>query len=309
MKSIRSILLTGLAVMALLFLVQAGLLSWGQRIVETEVVSAVQKNTIASSQLGELAVLAQQVRRYEKEYFVYVANVERREGYIKEWTNTSDKIAKLIQAMRANADGAFTADDLGKIANWSSAAEFYSAEMKRIFFAVNERQSQIQAAAAAAPITSASGVKPSASAAVSSAIAMFPAVEVNGMIDAGKDRLSGVLVKGVSEMSAAKTKDMLALPAVTKAGFERMWNGVMASVVIGLIIAGYMALKLPSAITKPIAVLSDAIDRVSKGELDVAIDSSGPREFSTLAAAVERMRVAQRTLVARLRSRATTPTA
>jgi methyl-accepting chemotaxis protein len=140
--------------------------------------------------------------------------------------------------------------------------------------------------------------------AAASAVAMFSPAEVNGMIGAGKDRLSGVLIKGVSDMAAEKTKQTLALPELTKQGFDRMWNLVMASVVIGLVVAGYLALKLPTAITKPIATLSGAIDRVSKGELDVAIDTSGPSEFSTLTAAVERMRVAQGALVARLRSRA-----
>jgi methyl-accepting chemotaxis protein len=302
MKSIRSILLAGLAAIALLFIVQAGLLSWGQKSIERDVVSAVQKNTLASSQLSDLAVTAQQARRYEKEYFVYVNNVERREGYIKEWTGASEKMAKLVQTMRANADGAFSLDDLGKIASWANAAEFYSAEMKRIFFAVNERQGQLAGVVA---VVAASPTKPGIAApAAASAVAMFSPVEVNGMIGAGKDRLSGVLIKGVSDMAAEKTKQTLALPELTKQGFDRMWNLVMASVVIGLVVAGYLALKLPTAITKPIATLSGAIDRVSKGELDVAIDTSGPSEFSTLTAAVERMRVAQGALVARLRSRA-----
>ncbi len=301
MKSIRSILLAGLAAIAILLLVQAGLLSWGQKTIERDVVTAVQKNTIASSQLSELAVLAQQVRRYEKEYFVYVGNAERREGYIKEWTGIADKIAKLIQTMRANAEGAFSSDDLGKIANWASAADFYGAEMKRIFFAVNERQGQLGNAPAAVVATK--GATPAAPAAT--VAAMFSAVEVNGMIGPGKDRLSGVLIKGVGDMSSAKTKETLALPAVTREGFSRLWNGVMASVLVGLLIAAFLAWKLPSAITKPIAAMSAAIDRVSKGELDAPIDATGPSEFGTLTAAVERMRVAQRTLVARMRSRAT----
>jgi methyl-accepting chemotaxis protein len=302
MKSIRSILLAGLAAIALLFIVQAGLLSWGQKTIERDVVSAVQRNTLASSQLSELAVVAQQIRRYEKEYFVYVNNPERRDGYVKEWTNASDKMTKLVQTMRTNADGAFNSDDLGKIANWASAAEFYSAEMKRIFFAVNERQAQLSSGAVAT--SAAANAKPGAQAAAAPVVGMFSAVEVNGMIGTGKDRLSGVLIKGVSDMSAEKTKQTLALPVLTKQGFDRLWNGVMASVVVGLLIAAFLAWKLPAAITKPIAALGDAIDRLSKGELDATIDKSGPIEFNTLTAAVERMRVAQRALVARLRSRA-----
>ncbi|MGL5004931.1 MAG: hypothetical protein ACRDAM_18480, partial [Casimicrobium sp.] len=247
MKSIRSMLLIGLGAIALLFLVQAGLLAWGQRTIERDVIASVQKNTIASSQLSELAVIAQQIRRYEKEYFVYVTNAERRENYIKEWTGASDKMTKTLQTMRANADGAFNAEDLGKIANWASAADFYSAEMKKIFATVNDRAGQVAASIAAVSSTTAAATKGAPAAPAAPAVAMLTPVETNGMITAGKDRLSGVLIKGVSDMSAAKTKETLGLPEVTRQGFSTLWNGVMASVIIGLIIAGYLAIKLPDA--------------------------------------------------------------
>jgi hypothetical protein len=133
MKSLRNLLLMGLSLIAVLFLVQAGVLSWGQKTIQTDVVDVAQRNTIASSSLSELAILAQQVRRYEKEYFVYVGNIEKREGYIKEWTGTSDKITALIAKIRKNADQAFSAEDQGKISNWAGAAEFYDSEMKRFF--------------------------------------------------------------------------------------------------------------------------------------------------------------------------------
>jgi methyl-accepting chemotaxis protein len=303
MKSIRSMLLAGLAIIALLFLVQAALLAWGQRNMEENVIANVQKNTIASSQLSELAVLAQQIRRYEKEYFVYVSNQERRDNYIKEWTGTSDKIAKLLQTMRANAQSAFTAEDQGKITNWISAADFYSAEMKKVFGVVNDRQAQMNAAASS---SSSSATAPTKNASPASAPVLptqYSPIEVNGMIGSGKDRLSGVLIKGVSEMSDAKTRATLALPEVTKNAFGKLWTGIMASVIVGLLIAAALAFKLPSAIAGPIRSLGEAVERMSKGDLDQAVTASGPKEFTTLTSALERMRVAQRTLMQRLRSR------
>jgi methyl-accepting chemotaxis protein len=303
MKSIRSLLLAGLAIIAVLFLVQAALLAWGQRNMEQNVIAQVQKNTIASSQLSELAVLAQQIRRYEKEYFVYVSNKERRDSYVKEWTGTSDKIAKLLQTMRTNAQGAFSAEDQGKISNWASAADFYSAEMKKVFGVVNDRHAQLNAtttAPAASPTPTAKGA-PAPVAPV--AVAQYSPIEVNGMITAGKDRLSGVLIKGVSEMSDAKTKATLALPEVTKNAFNKLWTGIMISVIVGLLIAAALAMKLPAAIANPIRALGEAVDRMSKGDLEQAVNAEGPKEFSTLTAALERMRVAQRTLLQRMRSR------
>jgi HAMP domain-containing protein len=299
MKSIRSMLLAGLALIAALFLVQAGLLAWGQRNMEENVIANVQKNTIASSQLSELAILAQQVRRYEKEYFVYVSNQERRDNYIKEWTTTSDKIAKLLQSMRANAQNAFSAEDQGKISNWISATDFYSAEMKKVFAVVNDRQAQMNNAVAATASAAAKAIPTVAT----PSVAQYSPIEVNGMITAGKDRLSGVLIKGVGEMSDAKTKATLALPEVTKNAFGTLWAGIMISVLAGLLIAGALAMKLPSAIAGPIRSLGDVVDRMSRGELDQPVNSAGPKEFSTLNTALERMRVAQRTLIQRMRTR------
>jgi HAMP domain-containing protein len=308
MKSIRSMLLLGLALIGLLFLVQAALLASGQRTVERDVIDNVEKNTVATSQLGELGIVAQQIRRYEKEYFVYVTNPERRENYIKEWSGAADKMNKSLQTMRSNAQNAFSAEDQGKISSWVSAADFYAAEMKKIFALVNERQGQISAATAAtiaAGATTATTAKGAVAAPVSAVAAMYSPVEVNSMIGPGKDRLSSVLIKGVSEMSEAKTKATLALPAATRDGFNKLWTGVMTTVVVGLLAAIFLAIKLPSAISKPIATLSEAVERVSKGDLDKAIDVAVPTEFTMLTGAIERMRVAQRALVQRMRARTT----
>jgi methyl-accepting chemotaxis protein len=289
MKSIKNILLLGLAAIALLFLVQAWLLYSGQQQIQREVISAAQKNTQASAQLSELAILAQQVRRYEKEYFVYVNNVERRENYIKEWTGTSDKITKLLQSIRSNAQGAFTPEDLAKVSNWSSAAEFYSSEMKKIFGAVNDRQ------------TATPSSPPSAKDAPPANTSFAPA-EANVLITAGKDRLSGVLIKGVSDLYQAKTKATLELDDVATATFSKLAKAVGATVLIGFLLALFLAWRLPRAITSPLGALTDAVDRMSKGDLEKAVDVGGVHEFSGLSTALERMRVAQKTLMQRLRT-------
>lgn len=171
--------------------------------------------------------------------------------------------------------------------------------MRKVFAAVNDRQNQLVAGGATVAAVATKGAPPVAAPAVS----MFSPIEVNGMITAGKDRLSGVLIKGVADMSAAKTKATLNLSEVTKSGFNKVWSGVMATVLLGFVIAGALALKLPASIAGPIAKLGAAVDRMSKGELDKAIDVAAPREFNALTTAIERMRVAQNLLVQRMRSR------
>ena len=303
MNSIRSRLVFGLGLIIVFFLAQAALVWYSQSTARSQVVDTARKNTLASSQLTDLAVLAQQVRRYEKEYFVYVGNEERRNGYIKEWTGTSDKITKLLGTMRANSEGAFAADDVGKMGNWVDATEFYSGEMKKIFSTVNDQAARVaQAAAAPSPVITpaAKGSAPVA-ATPTAPVVMFARPEVNTMIGAGKDRLSGVLIKEVSLMSAEKTKQTLALSEVAAGGFNQVFAGVMLTVAIGILIALILMVTLPKAVTTPLENLTAAVDDLSKGNLDKKVDVGDVAEFAGLATALERMRVGQQALIARMR--------
>lgn len=308
MKSIRSRVIAGLSLIIVFFLIQAALVWWGQNSVRRDVVDTTRQNTIASSQLGELSVLAQQVRRYEKEYFVYVGNPERREAYIKEWSGTSDKITKLLGTMRNNSDKAFNETDIGKIGNWASAAEFYSAEMRKIFGSVNDQAAKV-ASIAPAPVAASSapaGTKAvTAAAATAAAVAptpaMFSAVEVNTMITAGKDRFSGVLIKGASEMTTEKTKQTLALADVATQGFNQLLMAVLGTVAVGILIALGLIFTLPNAVTNPLKSLTALVDSISKGNLDDKVNTGGIAEFDGLAKALERLRLGQQALVARMR--------
>jgi nitrogen fixation/metabolism regulation signal transduction histidine kinase len=301
MKSIRSRLVFGLGLIIVFFLLQAQLVWYSQATARDQVVDTARKNTMASSQLTDLAVLAQQIRRYEKEYFVYVGNEERRNNYIKEWTGTSDKITKLLSTMRANADGAFSADDVAKMGNWVSSAEFYGAEMKKIFGVVTDQAAKVaQAAATPEPAPAAKGAAPAAAPAAPAAV-MFAPPEVNTMITAGKDRFSGVLIKGVSEMSAEKTKQTLALSEVAAGGFNQVFAGVMLTVAIGVVVALILMITLPKAVTEPLAQLTASVDDLSKGQLDKKVEAGQVAEFAGLATALERMRLGQQALVARMR--------
>jgi methyl-accepting chemotaxis protein len=296
MTSIRSRLVAGLTLIILFFLAQAALVWWTQNTAKNEVVDATRKNTIASSELSQLAVLAQQVRRYEKEYFVYVGNEEKRNGYVKEWTDTSDKISNLLSTMSANKGAAFAKADLTAIANWSSASEFYKAEMLKIFATVRST-----AAASTAPAADpATAAKPAATAAPA-APSMLTAVQVNDMIKDGKNRFSDVLIKGVSAMSAEKTKATLALSDAANSSFDKLLQGVLLTVAVGVLLSIFLMFTLPKAVTNPLATLTASVDNISKGNLDIKVNASGIKEFDGISIALERMRLGQQALVARMR--------
>jgi methyl-accepting chemotaxis protein len=315
MKSIRSRLIAGLTLIILFFLAQAALVWWSQNTAKHEVVDATRKNTLASSELSQLAVLAQQVRRYEKEYFVYVGNEEKRNGYVKEWTDASNNITNLLRTMSANEGSAFTNSDLQAVANWTIASDFYSSEMLKIFDtvrSVNNTAAPAPDATPSAPVNANVATKTGSSAAATLATPataatsnMLTPVQVNDMIKEGKTRFSDVLIKGVSAMSSEKTKATLALSDTANSSFEKLLFGVLLTVAVGVILSIFLMLTLPKAVTNPIAILTKSVENISKGNLDTKVDNGGIKEFDGLSIALERMRLGQQALVARMRRAAT----
>jgi methyl-accepting chemotaxis protein len=302
MTSIQKKLAFGLVPLILFFLLQA-LAVWffGSRTTNA-VGDTVRQNTVASSKLSEVAVLAQQVRRYEKEYFVYVSNPERRAGYVKEWTGTAEKIDKALFSMLANSEKALSSEDLVEVSKWKEAADFYSSEMKKVFANVDSRAQEvtrIAAAAAAAPVPSAA--KAAATAASEPApVVMYSPIEVNGMIGPGKDRLSGVLIAGVAKLAKVKTEQTLALPQIARQGFNQLLIGAVVLALLGAVIAIVVLLTLPKSIQTPILALSKAVDGISKGQVAAPFSTTNVAEFSVLEQGLERLRQSQKIMLERM---------
>lgn len=133
--------------------------------------------------------------------------------------------------------------------------------------------------------------------------AMFSSGEVNEMIKPGKDRFSNELIKGVATLQAEKTKATLALADLVRDGFNTLLVGILITVALGTVIALVLALTLPGSILKPVDALTAAVEKISIGQTHVRVPELGILEFHGLSKAVERMRMAQETLVNRMRAR------
>ncbi len=280
--SINSRLRTGMAIIAVFFVAQAVLTFTVGRLIERDVVETAYKNTVATKALHDVAILAQQIRRYEKEYFIYVAQADKRLAYEGEWAATAGKITSSLRYMLDNKEGAFSRVDLAPISNWMNAAEFYKAEMNKVFEHVRVRSEKMSLDARAP---------------------MYTSTEVNDMIKEGKDRLSSDLIKGVATLSAEKSKATLDLSDVAAQGFNQMIYGVLMTVLAGIVIAVRLSVTLPRSVSRPIDALTETVDALSKGNNEVVVGHGGIKEFEGLARAVDRMRVAQGLLLQRLRNR------
>ena len=204
-----------------------------------------------------------------------------RQKYISEWNDTAGKIKSKIDEMRLNSHGEFTTDELRKISDWSSAADFYITEMQGIIKKVTASNNAGQTSEGAQPLSSA---------------------EVNTMIGKGKDRLSQVLIKGVAEMSKAKSAEILTLPEIAASGFQQLLLAVLLSVVVGILIALFLILTLPKLVMRPIQALTTQVDSISRGNFQTEIDHKKTvKEFDNLVQAIGRMSMAQQMLLDRLR--------
>jgi methyl-accepting chemotaxis protein len=75
----------------------------------------------------------------------------------------------------------------------------------------------------------------------------------------------------------------------------------MLTVVVGIVIALILMLTLPRTVTIPLKNLTVVVDDLSRGKLDTKIETGSVAEFAGLASALERMRVGQQAMLARLR--------
>lgn len=300
--SINRKLVFGLATIIVFFLAQAAVVLTMGRFTEREVVEVARRNTIAQVNLAELSALAQQIRRYEKEYFIYVDLPQKRAQYQKEWTGAIENITALLGKMRSNVDVVFSGDDVRNVTKWSNAADFYKNEMSKVFHDVEARAKQV--ADETEKAKSAEAVKsPKTKEPVQPVVQtrMLTSIETNDMIKAGKDRFADDLIKGVAETFGARSQATLALTSVTNEGFNKMIYGVVATVLIGIAIGLYLLLTLPRSVSRPIEQLTKNVNAISRGDTASGGGEISVQEFQALSASIERMRVAQEIMVQRLR--------
>jgi methyl-accepting chemotaxis protein len=264
---------------------------------QTEVNIAVTKNFAAADKLAQISVDGQQIRRYEKEFFIYVNDEAGRAKYRKEWTGTFNALKTNLDTMQANKDGIFNATDVSAITEWNSALAFYAKEFNGIMTKAD--------AGNIVPPVVIEEPKPG----VKGAVVVPPAPNLaiatklaNEMIGPGKDKFRSVL-DGAEKLRKAKATDSAANVAQITKLFSDAKLVSIGLFALALLIALYLMMSIPAAVKKPIAEFVAAADKISKGDLKASLDIETAPEFSLLGAALERLRIAQSGLLDRLRNR------
>ena len=272
MKSIKSMLNTGFLVLLVFMIVQA--VVGGNYLYQSkrDLATAVRHNTAASTILAELASNGQALRRFEKEYFIYIEDTAKRDGYSKEWQETYDRIMKILADISADRTHIWTASDRVELEKWHASATAYGAgfDALRNRVRVNEISTTLSA---------------------------------NSAISAAKNAFR-VYLSGTTELLQRKSAESQQLAATINERFNLIMVLGAALFIAGCILLAILAVRVPRSIQAPINALAEAAETMSKGNLDRQFKLKSPiREFSALTAHLERMRVAQKGLLESLMRR------
>lgn len=297
--SITGKIRTGLSILLGFIVVTFLLGQYLDRSIQSRVDAAVTKNFAASELLAELGVGGQQIRRYEKEFFIYVNDDAGRAKYRKEWQGTYDKLQNNLTAMIANKDKIFSTADISALQSWNVALDFYGTEFTRIMARADAAQIVV-----APPVEEPkAGAKPVAVVAPDFANATKLA---NDMIGPGKDRFRELL-DGTEKMRKAKIAESKVSVTDIRTLFTNNTMITLGLFIFGAIVAVYLMISIPNAVKKPINEFVDVADKISKGDTSRAILAEGATEFHGLAKALDRLRIAQGGLLEKLRNRGAAP--
>lgn len=287
-----------LSLIATQFLVQLSL----ERETQLRVNAAITKNFIAADVLAEVTTIAQQLRRYEKEYFIYVNDQGGRAKYREEWTDAYDKLNDNLGNMSANVDGVFSVKDTAAFSSWIDALKFYGFEFKSIMDKADA--GTIISTEAVVDNVSISG-KEAATHPSEVAPNISQATRIaNDMIAPGKNRFKEVL-DGAQALRKEKAVESAQSVIEISTIFNYATMATFGVFFLGLVVAIYLIYSLPRTVTNTIQKFVEIADKMSKGDLKQVIQSEGVVEFEALSKALERLRVAQAGLLEKLRAKAT----
>ncbi len=223
-----------------------------------------------SVHIANIAIEGQKLRRYEKEYFIYVTNQQKRTKYDREWHESYDKLGKMLQQVERSDNQSWSARDKLEILVWRQAYQRYGEEFDKVISGVNSGR-------------------------------ITTTREANVAIQAGKNAFRELL-NGAKKGGEVKYGEALVTIEELAANSSLMRLVVLGVCAANVVIAFLLLLLIPRSITKPIASLSEAARRMSKGQLGEAVPTPRVSEFVELGRTLERLRISQKTLIDRLTS-------
>ncbi|MBT3205330.1 MAG: HAMP domain-containing protein [Gammaproteobacteria bacterium] len=221
-----------------------------------------------SHQLSQLAISAQKIRRYEKEYFIYLQNTPKRRKYFKDFSDARNEINNILSSLKNTYSKLGKKLDLNRLAAWKISTLSYTAGFEKI----NEE--------------------------VMNGI-ITDVAEANGAIKESKNKFRSVLSGSMDAIdeSFRSSKNKAKLIQDFGATSSLISSSIaLISVFIGLV----MAFQVPASIIRPLKELSEVANSISKGNLNEKVDIVGSPEIVDLSKSIERLQTATLGLLKRV---------
>ncbi len=303
--SISGTVKLALGALVAMMILQAGVSLYLDRSVQSRVETAIKKNFAAADAIAEVSALGHQLRRFEKEYFIYVTEPNGREKYRREWSAAQSRLQRALDTMRANAEGIYQTTDLESFTRWNTAFQYYSSEFRAIMERAETGQLQTAVANSAVAESNRSAGSASSARAASPAPSSTSSDVIraaNQAIGPGKDRFKEVL-EGAEALRREKLQQSTVAAAEVQELFRQSNYASMLLLALGMLVALYQMLSIPRSIRRPIEEFVGLAVRISKGDVSQGAQAKQLDEFQPLAQALERLRVAQIGLLERVRNR------
>lgn len=269
--SIKSMLRNALLITGLLVTISIAATLYGNHLATSAVNKLAFSEMPATQTIQALVLEYERMRKYEKEYFVFAANVDRRSNYEKEWEKAYATIGKLFSDARADSNTQFTAVEKSKLREWNDAIDSYAKGFRELVKRVT------------------GGVVPDGLTANSE-----NGKNVDHVRPFGKDA-PAFLAKQVAD---SQTAAGAAVSTVRGALI-----GIVVLQVLVLLALVFAYLRVPKAIGATITSFSEAVDKMSKGDAKSPLPETGLAEFEPLSQGLGRLQKSLGIAIDRLKSR------
>jgi CHASE3 domain sensor protein len=237
---------------------------------DTLVSQAIEKNYQALTGINALSNDIQKLRRYEKEYFIYIDDVMKKGQYARQWQATFEHAQARLDGMIENASGIYQGEDTARFSTWRDALQFYGTA----FSAILERYKMpVLRNVADAPAESTS-------------------IQANAEIHAGKSQL-GKALEDAAKMGQTKTQESLAVAGEVKRSFQQVKMLSLALTAGAIILALLLIFIIPGGIDTTLKRLLGDAERISRDDLSRPVERSPVAEFDSLAVSLENIRKAK----------------
>lgn len=269
MFTIRNKLHLGFGLILLFILGQFAVIYLFLKESQSLVDTAITRDFQASVEVAQIGTAAQKLRRFEKEYLIYVSSPTHRSKYFADWQGTHDEIHSTLARIVKNEDGRWSEEDLGKVREWQASLDTYAYGFTNVAQSVERGQ-----------ITN--------------------TLAGNDAVRDAKDAFR-VLLDGTAAKIARKYQHAAASAKAIETKFQLVNIVLIVVAVAGIVLVAAMLIRVPASIARPIESLTRAAHEMSTGNLGKSISISGSPEFKQLADTLERMRISQQVIMSRLR--------